>query len=423
MLISYIEIVKKYGSPKGIIHLGAHLAEELEAYLENGNQNVIWVEANPHLFDNLKQRLINTEHKAFSYLLSDVDDVEMKFNIAKNYYNGNYQSSSVLDFGTHEIDHPHIKMEDSIILKSKTINSIFRDNNLNFDNYDFVNLDLQGYELPVIKGFGKNITKIKYIYTEVNIGEVYKGCSKLNEIDEYLSQYGFHRVETVMTDANWGDALYINPSQSSKKIIFDIGSNVGNFTDACLANYVDCEIVLVEPNNELIDFLKSKYSNLKNLHFVNKVVSEKSGELIDFYISNTDTISTASKDWIKNSRFSGNYNLSKVIQKETINLDGLIDIYGHPLVIKIDVEGYEYEVIKGLSKKQNELCFEWTEEQFEKVNQTCNALKKIGYTNFGYIYGDNHLERPLNYTTWEQSDIHNDILPEGKERWGMIWVK
>lgn len=209
MLIDFNYIVNKYGRPKGIIHLGAHLAEELEAYLSDNQQNVVWVEANPFLYENLQERILDTKHIAFRELLGDKDGIEMKFNLAKNYYNGNYQSSSVLEFGTHEINHPHIKMEGSITLKSKTINSIFVENELNFENFDFVNLDLQGFELPVIKGFGENISKMKYIYSEVNTDDVYIGCTKLNELDEYLEQFGFIRVETQMTDANWGDALYI----------------------------------------------------------------------------------------------------------------------------------------------------------------------------------------------------------------------
>ncbi len=209
MLINFTYITNKYGMPKGIIHLGAHLAEELEDYLINNQQNVVWVEANPNLYENLQNRISGTNHIAFRELLGDKDGVEMKFNIAKNYYNDNYQSSSVLEFGTHEINHPHIKMESSIILKSKTINTIFLENELDFNNFDFVNLDLQGFELPVIKGFGDNIKNMRYIYSEVNIDDVYIGCTKLHELDEYLQNYGFTRVETNITEANWGDALYI----------------------------------------------------------------------------------------------------------------------------------------------------------------------------------------------------------------------
>lgn len=209
MLIKFSELVNKYGKPKGIIHLGAHLAEEFCDYLMFDIQDVVWVEANPDLYEGLKKIILDSNHIAISELLSDVDGIDMKFNIAKNYYNGNYQSSSVLEFGTHETHHPHIKMENSMILKSKTINTIFNERNLDFDNYDFVNLDLQGYELPTIKGFGDNISKMKYIYTEVNTGEVYKNCTKLDELDKYLGDYGFERVEIEMTEAEWGDALYI----------------------------------------------------------------------------------------------------------------------------------------------------------------------------------------------------------------------
>lgn len=209
MLIDFDYINNKYGTPKGIIHLGAHLAEELDSYLKNNIQNVVWIEANPMLFSKLKETIKNTNHIAISELLSDKNDVEMNFNITRNDYDGNNQSSSVLEFGTHAIHHPHVKMVNRIILKSKTLNTIFSEKNLNYDDYDFINLDLQGYELPVIKGIGDNIKKMKYIYTEVNTNDVYKNCTKLDELDEYLLNFGFVRVEISMTDAEWGDALYI----------------------------------------------------------------------------------------------------------------------------------------------------------------------------------------------------------------------
>ena len=60
-----------------------------------------------------------------------------------------------------------------------------------------------------MKGFKNNLNKIKYIYTEVNIGEVYKNCSKLHDIDSYLKEFGFVRHETQITWAEWGDAFYI----------------------------------------------------------------------------------------------------------------------------------------------------------------------------------------------------------------------
>jgi FkbM family methyltransferase len=209
MLIKFDTLVKKYGIPRGIIHLGAHLAEELEDYLEHNQKDVVWIEGNPSLFDELHKRVSDAGHLLFCELLSDVDGVEMNFNIAKNHYNGNYQSSSILDFGTHAVHHPNIVMESKLILRSKKISTIFSENGLSFSDYNFVNIDLQGYELPALKGFGDAISGMDFIYSEVNTGEVYKGCTKIEELDEYLGSYGFQRVETEMTDAEWGDAFYI----------------------------------------------------------------------------------------------------------------------------------------------------------------------------------------------------------------------
>lgn len=420
MLIPFNKLVQNYGKPKGIIHLGAHLAEEMNDYLSFDINSVIWVEANPNLYENLISTLSDTNHKAFCELLSDIDGQEMKFNIAKNHYNGNYQSSSVLEFGTHINHHPHIIMEDSMLLKSKTINTIFLENNLNFDDYNFVNLDLQGYELPVIKGFGDNISKMKYIYTEVNIGEVYKNCTRIEELDQYLKIYGFERVETSMTHAEWGDAMYVKKQKDF--LIFDIGANVGDFTDKCLDLIDNSKIISIEANDDLIPHLKNRFFK-KNVEILNLLVSDESYKEIDFFISNADTISTASKNWIQKSRFSNNFNLNKTIKKSTITIDDLISKYGSPDLIKIDVEGYEYEVISGLSTKQKELCFEWTEEQYDIVNKTCKYLQSIGYNDFGFIYGDSHLLKPNVWSSWENCEIHLDIDPNRKNKWGMIWVK
>ena len=84
--------------------------------------------------------------------------------------------------------------------------------NFDFQNVDFVNLDVQGAELKVLKGFGDLLkigSNIKTIYTEVNFEEIYIGAPHINEIDDYLSQFNFKREITLKTQHNWGDAIYI----------------------------------------------------------------------------------------------------------------------------------------------------------------------------------------------------------------------
>jgi len=100
----------------------------------------------------------------------------------------------------------------------------------------------------------------------------------------------------------------------------------------------------------------------------------------------------------------------------------LVKIYGKPNLVKIDVEGYEYEVMLGLTQKLNDICFEWAEEQYENINKTCLHLKSLGYENFGCIYNDDYLIRPTTFSSWIDCDIHNNISSNRKMNWGMIWV-
>jgi hypothetical protein len=77
------------------------------------------------------------------------------------------------------------------------------------DKYNFINVDVQGYELEVFKGGSEFLNSIDYIMTEVNRAELYKGCARIEELDTFLSEYGFERVETTWDGGTWGDAFYV----------------------------------------------------------------------------------------------------------------------------------------------------------------------------------------------------------------------
>ena len=95
------------------------------------------------------------------------------------------------------------------LLKLKKIDTFFEEEDFSPYDYNFLNLDIQGAELLALKGMKNSLEKINYIYTEVNSAEVYKKCAQIEELDEYLSEFGFKRVETKMTPYEWGDAFYI----------------------------------------------------------------------------------------------------------------------------------------------------------------------------------------------------------------------
>ena len=83
------------------------------------------------------------------------------------------------------------------------------DAEIKFEKYNFLNIDVQGYELEVLKGGEKTLNGIDYIYTEINNAEVYEDTPHVDELDKFLDPYGFVRVETDWSGVTWGDGLYV----------------------------------------------------------------------------------------------------------------------------------------------------------------------------------------------------------------------
>jgi len=207
MLINIRELCEKYNIiPKGVIHIGAYNGEENIVYQELKIKKIIWIEAIKELSDKLKKRFENNNHiRVIQACISDKHEKVM-FNIANN-----QASSSLLDFGTHKEQYPKIDVQEVRELYTITMDSLIKKRKINMDDYDFLNIDIQGVELKALQGFKENLKHIKYIYTEANVEELYKGCCKLDELDEFLNDFGFNRVETkILKHRGFGDVFYLN---------------------------------------------------------------------------------------------------------------------------------------------------------------------------------------------------------------------
>lgn len=217
MLIPFSKITKKYNMKiHGILHIGAHNCEELGAYNKYGlkNSQIIWVEANPKLVEQIlkvdKSRIIK------NFICCDTDQGKTKLNISNN-----GQSSSILELGTHAKSYPSIKYIDFVEVNNSRIDTMYNEDKIPKNFANFLNIDIQGAELMALKGMGDLLNYFDYVYLEVNKDYVYKNCALVHEIDEYLSEYNYVRVETSWTNDQWGDALYIRIKNN-----FDLLKNV-----------------------------------------------------------------------------------------------------------------------------------------------------------------------------------------------------
>lgn len=189
-------------SPKGVLHVGAHKAEESQAYKKQMWGHVYWIEANPTLYSNLKNVLDAQSNTVFNCAGWDIDGQNLIFHETSD-----SQSSSLLPLKSHSIHYPNIVESKSYEVTTRTMNSLFP----NTPPFTIANLDVQGAELHVLKGMDNFLGSLEAIYTEVNKEELYENCARVEDIDEYLKKFGFRRVATRwIPRKGWGDALYLN---------------------------------------------------------------------------------------------------------------------------------------------------------------------------------------------------------------------
>lgn len=208
MLISPKHLNRLWGvNPKSVVHVGAHHAEELENYSLAGWGPVTWIEAQPLKVAYLATR-IPPNHKLIHAAVWDVDGEIMNLKIMTN-----TESTSLLSLGTHASEYPSIHLSHTIPVTTSTLEKLLIESCVP----ELLALDIQGVELRAIKGYGTKISKVKWIYCEVNRAELYEGCCLVSDIDEYLSQFGFQRMVTRWSVYDWGDALYENKAYAKKR--------------------------------------------------------------------------------------------------------------------------------------------------------------------------------------------------------------
>ncbi len=177
-------------------------------------------------------------------------------------------------------------------------------------------------------------------------------------------------------------------------LCFDIGANIGNRIGVFLK--LGATVVAVEPQNSCMRKLLKKYGNNNKVFLVHKALGSREGKG-NLILSNSHTVSSMSEEWIDCVRDSDMFFTStsafqwhENVTVPVTTLDKLIRKYGSPAVCKIDVEGFEYQVIKGLSQPAEMISFEFTPTP-KLINQSIESIKHlsaIGNVQFNYSFGE-----------------------------------
>jgi FkbM family methyltransferase len=182
------------GTPRGVIHVGGFDGNEERWYREWGARSV-WFEPVPEKFAELQAKGLHAYECALG----------SRPGRASLNLSASLQCCSLLEPSGHLDQYPQFPFSGSIEVEVRTLDSFA------LTGFDMLVLDVQGYELEVLKGAVETLKQIRIIYCEVSIIELYRDAPMFHEIHRTLSpQFEFLGIDWVDgINKGWGDALFV----------------------------------------------------------------------------------------------------------------------------------------------------------------------------------------------------------------------
>ena len=181
-------------------------------------------------------------------------------------------------------------------------------------------------------------------------------------------------------------------------LAFDIGSHVGDR----IGSFRRCgaRVVALEPQPLCARVIKAVYEGDAGVTLVEAACGPKPGRLTLHINSANPTVTTASTDFVRAADGAGGWEgqvWDKAIEVPVTTLDRLIAAHGVPDFVKIDVEGFEADVLAGLSRPIPRLSFEFTTIQRDVAYQCLDSLAALGPYGFDIALGES---QELTFGRW-----------------------
>jgi FkbM family methyltransferase len=222
-----------------------------------------------------------------------------------------------------------------------------------------------------------------------------------------------------------GELALLRSQVPAASLCFDVGANIGDKTGILLQHR--CSVVSVEPIKRNIEILKKRYGRNANVTIVPAAMSDHVGRETINITDDALAFSTFSQKWVdaledeKSNRWGIAVKTSTDVV-ETNTLDALLDQFGVPYYIKIDVEGHEINVLRGLTRKIQLISFEANLPEFLEETRACvsHLLSLDPSAVFNYT-GENQTDFELR--TWVDATALGAILDKGELRFMEIYCR
>jgi FkbM family methyltransferase len=174
---------------------------------------------------------------------------------------------------------------------------------------------------------------------------------------------------------------------------FDVGAHVGSRVRAW--RKLGVRVVAIEPQPDLLRVLRLFFGRDTGVTIVPLAVGARPGRARLAVSTATPTVSTLSRDWadtVATDRRFSRVRWDRAVEVEVTTLDDLIGRYGEPAFCKVDVEGFEADVLAGLSRPLRGLSFEYLPMAHDAALGVLARVEELGGTAGGYVYNYSPVE-------------------------------
>ncbi len=203
-------------------------------------------------------------------------------------------------------------------------------------------------------------------------------------------------------------------------LVFDVGANIGD--KATLFRSLGARVICFEPQTKIVDFLKRRFQYDKDVVIESGALGESSGEGSILLCSQLSALSTMAESSLSKGRFAKELKGAMPQAVPIQTLEAMVKKYGKPDFCKIDVEGYEIQVIRGLMSSVPLLSLEVNIEFLPEIKQCVEILGGRGLASFNFSIGENN---SLIFSKWLSSQEIIEFLESQTDPlfWGDIYAR